>query len=39
MNWINNSYTVEPDKTGLNYYFSELFLATQRVIETLMVLI
>ena len=39
MNWINNSYTVEPDKTGVHYYFSELFLATQRVIETLMVLI
>ena len=39
MNWINNSYDLEPDKTGLRYYFSEIFLATQRVLETLMVLI
>jgi len=38
-NWINNSYALEPDKTGLRYYFSEMLLTTQRVIETLMVLI
>jgi len=39
MNWINNSYALEPDKRGLRYYFSEMLLTTQRVIETLMVLI
>jgi len=38
-NWINNSYSLEPDKTGLRYYFSKIFMATQRAIESLMVLI
>lgn len=38
-NWINNSYAIEPDKTGLRYYFSKILIATQRVIESLMVLI
>ncbi len=38
-NWINNSYVVAADRAGIRYYFSKLFLATQRVLESLMVLI
>jgi len=39
MNWINNSYVVNPDKTGVHYYFSKMLLAAQRTLESLMVLI
>ena len=38
-NWINNSFVVEPDKSGAKYYFSKFFLATQRALESLMVFI
>jgi len=38
-NWLNNSYVLEPDQTGARYYFSKFFLATQRALESLMVLI
>ncbi len=38
-NWLNNSYAVEPDHTGVRYYFSKFFLATQRALESLMVFI
>lgn len=38
-NWLNNSYVVEPDKSGTHYYFSKFFLATQRALESLMFLI
>ena len=38
-NWINNSYSINPNKTGVQYYFSKIFLAAQRALESLMVLI
>ena len=38
-NWINNSFVVEPNKSGARYYFSKFFLATQRALESLMFLI
>ena len=35
-NWINNSFVVEADKSGVRYYFSQFFLATQHALESLM---